>query len=139
MTSGHSCRASRPRVPVFMPNALAAIATAESVGVCTTMTGLPRRAGFSCCSHDAKKALRSRNSHCTGLSAVDVFIICSYHNGQESPSPTVPPRYDFRLEDLRVFHLVRANCHACGHKAIVPNARLLQGRLGYTRLMSVER
>jgi ribosomal protein L37E len=29
----------------------------------------------------------------------------------------VPPRYAFRLEDLRVFHLVRASCHACGYKA----------------------
>jgi hypothetical protein len=29
----------------------------------TTMTGCPRRAEFSCCSHDAKKAWRSRNSH----------------------------------------------------------------------------
>jgi hypothetical protein len=51
----------------------------------------------------------------------------------------VPPRYVFRLEDLRVFHLVRASCHACGHKAIVPNATLLQGRPVYTRLMSLER
>jgi DNA-directed RNA polymerase subunit RPC12/RpoP len=51
----------------------------------------------------------------------------------------VPPRYAFRLEDLRVFQLVRASCHACGHKAIVPNAMLLQGRPGYTRLMSLER
>jgi hypothetical protein len=32
-----------------------------------------------------------------------------------------------------------ANCHACGHKAIVPNASLLQGRQGYMRLMSLER
>jgi hypothetical protein len=52
-------------------------------------------------------------------------------------SPTVPPRYAFRLEDLRAFHLVRASCHACGHKAIVPNAALLQGRPGYTRLMAL--
>jgi DNA-directed RNA polymerase subunit RPC12/RpoP len=52
----------------------------------------------------------------------------------------VPPRYAFRLDDLRVlYHLVRASCHACGHKAIVPNAALLQGRPGYTRLMSLER
>jgi len=49
----------------------------------------------------------------------------------------VPPRYAFRLEDLRVFHLVRASCHACGHKAIVPNAALLQERPGYTRLMAL--
>jgi hypothetical protein len=59
--------------------------------------------------------------------------------GKESTSPTVPPRYDFRLEDLRSFHLVRASCHACAHKAIVPNAVLLQGRPGYTRLMALER
>ena len=43
----------------------------RSVGVVglghTTMTGWPRYAGFSCCSHDARKALRSRNSHCTGF------------------------------------------------------------------------
>jgi hypothetical protein len=50
----------------------------------------------------------------------------------------VPPRYAFRLEDLRVFHLVRANCHACGHKATIPNAALLQGRPGYTRLMPLK-
>jgi hypothetical protein len=54
-------------------------------------------------------------------------------------SPTVPPRYAFRLEDLRAFHLVRASCHACAHKAIIPNAMLLQGRPGYTRLMELER
>ena len=51
----------------------------------------------------------------------------------------MPPRYAFRLEDLRVFHLVRASCRACAHKAIIPNAMLLQGRPGYTRLISLER
>jgi hypothetical protein len=51
----------------------------------------------------------------------------------------VPPRYAFRLEDLRVFHLVPASCHACGHRAIIPNAALLKGRPGYTRLMPIER
>jgi ribosomal protein L37E len=51
----------------------------------------------------------------------------------------LPPRYAFRLEDLRVFHLVRASCHACGHKAIIRNAVLLQWRPGYTRLMALER
>jgi hypothetical protein len=34
---------------------------------------------------------------------------------------------------------VRAIWHACGHKAIVANAALLQGRPGYTRLMALER
>jgi ribosomal protein L37E len=51
----------------------------------------------------------------------------------------VPPRYDFRLEDLRAFHLVRAYCQACGHKAIIPNTALLQGQAGYIRLTSLHR
>ena len=51
----------------------------------------------------------------------------------------MPPRYDFRLEDLRSFHLVRASCHACMHKAIIPNAILQQGRPSYTRLVDLER
>ena len=67
----------------------------------------------------------------------------------------MPPRYAFRLEDLRVFDMVRASCHACGHKRVfdmvraschacghkdvIPNASLLQGRPGYTRLVALER
>ena len=39
----------------------------------------------------------------------------------------MPPRYAFRLEDLRVFNLVRASCHACGHKEVIPNTSLLRG------------
>jgi hypothetical protein len=51
----------------------------------------------------------------------------------------MPPRYDFRLEDLRAFHLVRVSCHVCSHKANIAAATLQQGRPGYTRLMSLER
>jgi len=51
----------------------------------------------------------------------------------------MPPRYAFRLEDLRVFHQVRVNCHACGRKTNHSQCMLLQGRPGYTRLMSLER
>jgi hypothetical protein len=51
----------------------------------------------------------------------------------------VPPRYDFRLEDLRTFHLVRASCHACAQKAVIPNAMLQQGRPSYTRSADLER
>jgi rubredoxin len=54
-------------------------------------------------------------------------------------SPTMPPLYAFRLEDLRAFHLVRASCHACANKAMIPNAALQQGRPGYTRLTDLER
>jgi hypothetical protein len=39
---------------------------------------------------------------------------------------------------VRAFHLVRAHCQACGHKAIIPNAALLQGRPGYTRVTSLQ-
>ena len=53
--------------------------------------------------------------------------------------PDVPPRYAFRLEDLRAFHLVLASCRGRGHKAIIPNITLLQGRAGYTRLIALER
>ena len=60
-------------------------------------------------------------------------------NGRDEQARTMPPRYAFRLEDLRVFHQVRASCHACGHKAIIPNATLLQGRGNYTRLIDLER
>ena len=48
-------------------------------------------------------------------------------NGSYQQGRTMPPRYAFRLEDLRVFHQVRATCHACGRKSIIPNATLLQG------------
>jgi DNA-directed RNA polymerase subunit RPC12/RpoP len=51
----------------------------------------------------------------------------------------VPPRYDFRLEDLRLFHLVLASCRACGHKAILANSALQQGRPNYRRLADLER
>jgi ribosomal protein L37E len=50
----------------------------------------------------------------------------------------VPPRNDFRLEDLRVFHLVLASCLSCGHKAILANVVLVQGRPSYTRLKDLE-
>lgn len=41
--------------------------------------------------------------------------------------PTVPPRYAFRLECLRSFHLVRASCHASANMAVIPHAVLRQG------------
>jgi hypothetical protein len=34
---------------------------------------------------------------------------------------------------------VRASCHACAHKAIIPKATLQHGRPNYTRLVSLER
>ena len=74
-----------------------------------------------------------------GLAIFDVFIIRSYRKEACHASPTEPPRYDFRLEKLRFFHLVRASCRACTHKAVIPHATLRQGRPGYTRLMSLER
>ena len=73
----------------------------------------------------------------------DRLLTCSffvlYAGKQERTRPTVPPRYAFRLEDLRVFHLVLASCRACGHKAILSNGALQQGRASYTRLVDLER
>jgi hypothetical protein len=51
----------------------------------------------------------------------------------------LPPRYAFRLEDLRAWHLVRASCHQCSHKALIAHASLLQRRQSYTRLVALER
>ena len=76
----------------------------------------------------------------SGFSSVDVFIFRSICiPARKMTSPIVPARYAFRLEDLRVFHLVMACCHACAHKALIPNATVLQGRPGHTRLMSLEK
>jgi hypothetical protein len=41
--------------------------------------------------------------------------------------------------ELRAYHLVRASCHQCSHKAAIAHASLLQGRPGYTRLITLER
>jgi hypothetical protein len=50
-----------------------------------------------------------------------------------------PPRYDFRLEDLRAWHLVEASCRRCLHKASIAHELLLRCRPSYTRLSDVER
>jgi hypothetical protein len=66
------------------------------------------------------------------------FVLYDDRQGTGKPD-TVQARYDFRLEDLLAFHLVRAHCQACGHKAIIPNAALQRGQPGYTRLTSLQR
>jgi hypothetical protein len=50
-----------------------------------------------------------------------------------------PPRYDFRLEDLRAWHLVEAFCRHCRHRATVAHESLMRGRPTYTRLFDLER
>jgi rubredoxin len=50
----------------------------------------------------------------------------------------LPPRYAFRLEDLRVWHVVRVSCRDCRHKAEIAPTALKQGRPGYTRLADIE-
>jgi hypothetical protein len=50
--------------------------------------------------------------------------------------PQFPPRYDFRLEDLRAWHLVEVSCR---HRAPVAHELLLRGRPSYTRLFELER
>ena len=50
----------------------------------------------------------------------------------------LPPRYAFRLEDLRTWHVVRVSCRMCRHKADIAPTALKQGRPGYTRLVDLE-
>lgn len=50
-----------------------------------------------------------------------------------------PPRYEFRLEDLRAWHLVEAFCRHCRHRATVAHELLMRGRPTYTRLFDLER
>jgi hypothetical protein len=50
-----------------------------------------------------------------------------------------PPRYDFRLEDLRAWHLVEASCRLCRHRAAIANELLMRGRPSFTRLFDLER
>ena len=53
--------------------------------------------------------------------------------------PELPPRYAFRLEDVRAWHLVEASCRRCRHRAPVDHQLLLRGRPLYTRLYDIER
>ena len=76
-------------VPVLMPNffawALAAMAQVASVITGTTATGLPRSAGFSCCSTLAKKLFKSRNSQSTSGLAGSSMV-----GGSDGMEPTMP-------------------------------------------------
>jgi hypothetical protein len=64
---------------------------------------------------------------------------CDAKEQSSNMADSLPPRYAFRLEDLRTWHLVRVSCHECAHKAVIPHASLLRGRPGYTRLTTLER
>ena len=50
----------------------------------------------------------------------------------------LPPRYAFRLEDLRVWHVIRVSCRICRHRAEITAAALTRSRPGYTRLADLE-
>jgi hypothetical protein len=43
----------------------------------------------------------------------------------------LPPRYAFRLEDLRAWHVVRVSCRSCRHRAELAPAALTRSRPGY--------
>jgi hypothetical protein len=50
-----------------------------------------------------------------------------------------PPLYSARIEDLREWHVVVAQCHRCRHEGAVPPVRLT-GRFGrHERLLEVRR
>jgi hypothetical protein len=50
-----------------------------------------------------------------------------------------PPRYDFRLENLRFWHLVEAACSRCGHKAVITHQLLIRDLRSFTRLFDLGR
>lgn len=50
----------------------------------------------------------------------------------------LPPRYAFRLKDLRVWHVVGVSCRICRHRAEITLAALMRSRPGYTRLVDLE-
>ena len=52
--------------------------------------------------------------------------------------PPGPPRYAFRLEDLRAWHVVEAACPHCRHRAAIDHAHLGRGHPPYTRLADLE-
>jgi hypothetical protein len=52
--------------------------------------------------------------------------------------PKLPPRCVFRLEDLRVWHVVEAACPTCRHRAVIDHARLSRGRPNSRRLVDLE-
>src|SRR5262249_1377104 len=102
-----------------------AIATALSVSVCTTMMGWPRRAGVFLLLARRKEGIEVEEQPLNRVfDRLRVSFFVLYDKRQESSSRTMPPRYAFRLEELRVFRFVRASCRASGRKAIIPNAAL---------------
>jgi hypothetical protein len=50
----------------------------------------------------------------------------------------LPPRYAFRLEDLRTWHVVEAACPTCRHRAAIDHASLTRGRPSSMRLAELE-
>ncbi len=49
------------------------------------------------------------------------------------------PRYAFRLEDLRAWHIVEAVCIKCSHRAVINHGRLTQSRPGLMLLSDLEK
>jgi hypothetical protein len=52
--------------------------------------------------------------------------------------PAAPPRYAFRLEDLRVWHIAEAASPICRHLVVISHARLADGRPNHLRLVDLE-
>lgn len=50
----------------------------------------------------------------------------------------MPPRYAFRLEDLRTWHVVEAVCGSCRHRAVIHHGVLAHGRPSSMRLTELK-
>jgi hypothetical protein len=57
----------------------------------------------------------------------------SEHTGND-----IPPRYAFRLGDLRAWHIVTAWCVACDRKVVLSHQMLCRRRSRQTRLVDLE-
>jgi hypothetical protein len=57
---------------------------------------------------------------------------------QESEMDRIPPRYAFRLGDLRAWHVVETACCSCRHRAVIDHTSLTHGRPSSMRLADLE-
>jgi hypothetical protein len=56
-----------------------------------------------------------------------------------SEDTVTPPRYAFRLEDPRSWHVVTAVCVRCRHRSVIEHRALKRGRPAYTGLVDLQR
>jgi hypothetical protein len=96
----------------------------------------------NCVWHDGPQlaqVLRVRNASLSDFPDDGLDDGCRTKNERAgSAMDRMPPRYAFRLEDLRAWHVVEAECGSCRHRAVIDHASLTHGRSGSMRLADLE-